>query len=78
MGTLETVGTHTTTTGDVITGTQIRDMPLPTRNFLDLTGLQAGTAGRMQSAATVGRGTPTLDVSGSRDTVNNFVLDRSS
>ena len=74
-GTLETVDTHTATTGDVITGTQLRDIPLPTRNFLDLTGLQAGTAARMQSAATVGRGSPTLDVSGSRATVNNFVLD---
>jgi len=71
----ETVDTHTATTGDVITGTQIRDMPLPTRNFLDLTALQAGTAARMQSAATVGRGTPILDVAGSRATVNNFVLD---
>ena len=75
QGAIETVDTHTATTGDVITGTQIRDMPLPTRNFLDLTGLQAGTAARMQSAATVGRGTPTLDVAGSRATVNNFVLD---
>ena len=74
-GQIETVDTHTATTGDVITGTQIRDMPLPTRNFLDLTGLQAGTAARMQSAATVGRGSPTLDVSGSRATTNNFVLD---
>jgi hypothetical protein len=75
QGTAEMVDTHTATTGDVITGTQIRDMPLPTRNFLDLTGLQAGTAARMQSAATVGRGTPILDVAGSRATVNNFVLD---
>jgi hypothetical protein len=75
QGTLESVDTHTATTGDVITGTQIRDMPLPTRNFLDLTGLQAGTAARLQSAATVGRGTPILDVAGSRATVNNFVLD---
>jgi hypothetical protein len=72
---VETVDTHTATTGDVITGTQIRDMPLPTRNFLDLTFLQAGTAAHMESAATVGRGTPILDVAGSRATVNNFVLD---
>ena len=72
---LQTVDTRTATTGDVITGTQVREIPLPTRNFLDLTGLQAGTAARMQSAATVGRGSPTLDVSGSRATTNNFVLD---
>src|SRR5215475_3468289 len=74
-GAFQTVDTRTATTGDVITGNQIREMPLPTRNFLDLTGLQAGTAPRMQSAATVGRGTPTLDVAGSRATTNNFVLD---
>jgi hypothetical protein len=71
----ETVDTRTATTGDVITGTQIRDIPLPTRNFLDLTAMQAGTAARIQSAATVGRGSPILDVAGSRATVNNFVLD---
>src|SRR5215469_4649076 len=75
QATLETVDTHTATTGDVITGTQLRDIPLPTRNFLDLTAMQAGTAVRMGSAATVGRGSPTLDVSGSRATTNNFVLD---
>src|SRR5580658_25644 len=55
----ETVDTHTATTGDVITRRQIREMPLPRRNFLDRTGLQAGTAARMQSALTVGRGSPT-------------------
>ena len=70
-----TVDTRTATTGDVVSGTEIRNIPLPTRNFLDLTALQAGTAARIQSAATVGRGAPTLDVAGSRATVNNFVLD---
>lgn len=74
-GVFESVDTRTATTGDVITGTQVRNIPLPTRNFLDLTALQAGTAVRMQSAATVGRGSPTLDVAGSRGTANNFVLD---
>lgn len=69
------VDTRTATTGDVITGTQIRDIPLPTRNFLDLTAMQAGTSARIQSAATVGRGSPILDVAGSRATVNNLVLD---
>jgi len=69
------VDTRTATTGDVIEGTQIRSIPLPTRNFLDLTTLQFGVSARIQSAATVGRGAPILDVAGSRATVNNFVLD---
>jgi hypothetical protein len=72
---VQQVDTRTATTGDVITGSQIRDMPLPTRNFLDLSTLQAGVTARIQSAATVGRGTPILDVAGSRATTNNFVLD---
>ncbi len=71
----ETVDTRTATTGSVISGTQIRDIPLPTRNFLDLTAMQAGTSARIQSAAVVGRGAPILDVAGSRATTNNFVLD---
>jgi hypothetical protein len=74
-GDFASVDTRTATTGDVITGSQVRNMPLPTRNFLDLTAMQAGTSARIQSAATVGRGTPILDVAGSRATVNNFVLD---
>ncbi len=71
----ETVDTRTATTGDVITGTQVRNIPLPTRNFLDLATLQAGVSARIQSAATVGRGSPILNVAGSRGTANNFVLD---
>ncbi len=69
------VDTRTATTGDVITGDQVVAIPLPTRNFLDLTTLQAGVSTRIQSAATVGRGAPVLDVAGSRATTNNFVLD---
>jgi Carboxypeptidase regulatory-like domain len=71
----ETVDTHTATTGDVMTSTQIVSIPLPTRNFLDLTAIQAGVSSRIQSAATVGRGAPILDVAGSRATTNNLVLD---
>ena len=47
--TANTVDTSTATTGDVITGTQIRDIPLPTRNFLDLTAMQAGTSARSRA-----------------------------
>lgn len=74
-GAAQMVDTATATTGDVITGQQVTSIPLPTRNFLDLTALQANTAAAMQSAATVGRGTAILYVSGSRGTTNNFVLD---
>ncbi len=71
----QNVDTRTATLGDVITGAEVVAIPLPTRNFLDLTTLQAGVSTRIQSAATVGRGAPVLDVAGSRATTNNFVLD---
>jgi hypothetical protein len=69
------VDTVTSTTGDVEGGLQIKATPLPTRNFLNLTSLQAGVASTMQSAAVVGSGTPVLEVAGQRSINNNFVLD---
>lgn len=74
-GAAQLVDTSTATTGDVITGQQAVSIPLPTRNFLDLMGLQTNTTTTMQSAATAGRGTDIVYVSGSRGTTNNFVLD---
>jgi hypothetical protein len=71
----EAVDTRTAATGDVIENKQIISIPLPTRSFLDLTTLQAGVSATMQSAATVGRGSPTLDVAGARSTSNNLVVD---
>jgi hypothetical protein len=69
------VDTITATTGDVQGAAQIKATPLPTRNFLNLTALQAGVAATMQSAAVVGAGTPTIEVAGQRSISNNYVLD---
>ncbi|MGH9481787.1 MAG: TonB-dependent receptor domain-containing protein, partial [Terriglobales bacterium] len=74
-GAAQLVDTSTATTGDVVTGQQAVSIPLPTRNFLDLTGLQTNVTTAMQSAATVGRGSDTVYSSGSRGTTNNYVLD---
>lgn len=69
-----TVDTRTPVTGDVIGAELVRNIPLPTRNFLDLTALQAGVAATMGNPAALGRGAPQLFVAGQRGTVNNFVL----
>lgn len=69
------VDTTTATTGDVQDSKQIQETPLPTRNFLNLTTQQAGVAATMQSPATVGAGTPTIEVAGQRSVSNSFVLD---
>ena len=69
------VDTITATTGDVLASAQIKSTPLPTRNFLNLTTLQAGVSATMQSAAVVGAGAPVIEVAGQRSINNNYVLD---
>jgi hypothetical protein len=73
--TAQMVDTTTATTGDVENAEQIRSTPLPTRNFLNLTTLQAGVDATMQSAAVVGAGAPVIEVAGQRSISNNYVLD---
>src|SRR2546425_3852240 len=68
------VDTRTATTGDVISGDLVKNIPLPAGNFLDRGARQAGVAAPMGNAAALGRDTPQLFVAGQRGTVNNFVL----
>lgn len=71
---LQQVETTNASTGDVLAGNMVRNIPLATRNFLDLVSLQAGVAATMTNPAALGRGAPQLFVAGQRGTVNNFVL----
>lgn len=71
---IQQVETTNASTGDVIAGNMVRNIPLATRNFLDLVSLQAGVAATMTNPAALGRGAPQLFVAGQRGTVNNFVL----
>lgn len=68
------VDTTSATTGEVISSELVRNIPLATRNSLDLLGLQAGVAVSLNSPAAIGRGIPTLFVAGQRGTTNNYVL----
>lgn len=70
----QVVDTATATTGDVIGSQLIKAIPLPTRNFLDLTALQPGVAAVLGSPAALGRGLPQVFVVGQRGTTNSFVL----
>lgn len=71
---MQNVETTNASTGDVIGSSLVKTIPLATRNFLDLTSLQAGVAATMGNPAALGRGAPQLFVAGQRGTVNNFVL----
>jgi hypothetical protein len=60
--------------GTVIEEQQIRQLPLPTRNFQQLLTLTTGTSGPVQSSSELGRGAAPIYVNGSRSTSNSVVI----
>src|ERR671929_130162 len=55
----------------VIEETQIRQLPLPTRNFQQLLTLSPGTSASVSNNTELGRGDTTITVNGQRTTSNN-------
>jgi hypothetical protein len=71
------VNTSNATLGNVITGDVVENMPLPTRNFIALLALNAGTSAPLPNAAEAGRGpygSSSIFVAGQRGTFNNLVI----
>lgn len=62
------------TRGTVIEQTQIRQLPLPTRNFQQLLTLTPGTSGPVQNSSELGRGAAPIYVNGNRSTSNSVVI----
>jgi len=61
------------TTGETIT--DVGELPLPTRNFLNLLALSAGTSSEMEDTSALGRGAVSIVVNGQRPTNNNYQLE---
>ncbi len=68
------VETENAARGTVIEQEQIRQLPLPTRNFQQLLTLTAGTSGPVQSSSELGRGAAPIYVNGSRSTSNSVLI----
>jgi hypothetical protein len=60
--------------GTVIEETEIRQLPLPTRNFQQLLTLTTGTSGPVQNSSELGRGAAPIYVNGLRATSNSVVI----
>src|SRR5579871_3424444 len=69
------VQTTSATTGRVIGDQQIRELPLPTRNFQQILTLSPGTVANLSNNTEMGRGDATISVAGNRTTSNNVVVD---
>ncbi len=65
---------ETPTQGTVIQQEQIRQLPLPTRNFQQLLALTPGTSGPVQNSSELGRGAAPIYVNGNRATSNSVVI----
>ncbi len=68
------VQTDSATRGTVIGQTEIRQLPLPTRNFQQLLALTTGTSGSLQNSSDLGRGDAAIYVNGQRALSNNVVI----
>ncbi len=71
------VETESAARGTVIEQEQIRQLPLPTRNFQQLLTLTPGTTGPVQSSSELGRGAAPIYVNGMRSTSNSVVINGS-
>jgi hypothetical protein len=60
--------------GTVIEQTEIRQLPLPTRNFQQLLTLTPGTSGPVQNSSELGRGAAPIYVNGLRSTSNSVLI----
>ncbi len=68
------VQTESSARGTVIDETQVRDLPLPTRNFQQLLALTTGTSGSIENSSELGRGDAPLYVNGQRAVSNSIVV----
>lgn len=65
---------ETSALGTVIQQEQIRQLPLPTRNFQQLLTLTPGTSGPVQNSSELGRGAAPIYVDGNRATSNSVIV----
>lgn len=72
---LPLVQTTSASTGRVIGDAQLRELPLPTRNFQQLLTLSPGTTANLSNNTEMGRGDVNINVAGMRSTSNNVVVD---
>jgi outer membrane receptor protein involved in Fe transport len=68
------VQTESSAKGTVIDEVQVRDLPLPTRNFQQLLALTTGTSGSIENSSELGRGDAPLYVNGQRAVSNSIVI----
>ena len=71
----ETVQTATSALGTVVAAQTVTDIPLSSRNYLNLISMSAGASASVNNADQPGKGATFLFVNGQNDEQNNFQMD---
>ena len=69
------IKTSDATTGESLSESTIKSLPLATRNFQQLLSLSAGASSSLNSASQLGRGDVRMNVNGGRDDNNNYQIE---
>jgi Carboxypeptidase regulatory-like domain len=72
---VETVQTATSAIGTVIGAQSVTNLPLNTRNYVNLLSLSAGSATNVPNASTIGKGSAAINVNGAAAIQNNYLMD---
>lgn len=72
---IASVETSNATTGQSLSGSTIRALPLATQNFQQLLTLSSGTSSNLNASASLGRGDTRIDVNGQREDNNNYQIE---
>jgi hypothetical protein len=75
---VEAIQTTNATVGSVIGGREVTDLPLTTRNYVNLLSLSAGTSATVANASQIGRGFENVASNGAGITQNNYQMDGAS
>ncbi|MBV8728933.1 MAG: carboxypeptidase regulatory-like domain-containing protein [Acidobacteriia bacterium] len=70
--------TADSTLGNVVSGNTITELPLATRNYTQILGLEAGANSGVNNGAAFGKATLDMAVNGAAPTQNNFQMDGAS
>ena len=73
--TAETLQTSSSTLGTVVGGREVTELPLASRNFTQIIGLEAGANVGVNNATSFGKGTLDISVNGMTPGQNNFQMD---
>lgn len=71
----EILQTESSTLGSVVTGEQVRNLPLVSRNYTQIITLSPGISSDVTDAGAFGRGTTTVVAAGTNSSENNFQMD---